>query len=1188
MRLVTLHRIPAGWAGRFAFQRLLSQWRSLLTLIAGVLLSASVGALVPLYTSAVAQVGMVERLNQLPASEANASANLSLIASKTPDLNAAIQAYDRQFREIAARHVGQRFPGWLNRVAFFGETSALDVDPAPSATQSGTEERAASPTTRAYVAYYEGWQDAVTLVSGRLPGDSPSDADIEIVIPFEVQNSLGVNLNDVLLLDQGGPRGGWPTSKNVRARVVGIANAPEQPTPLQRAYLMEPSPLRVVARQGDYRAEYPVLTTRTAFERVATAFVPDTPTLFGWRLIFDPTRLPFVRSPEARQALLDFDHELADTFRANPDLQFNYSTGLIHWQTQGGQNVDAGALLAYERSVRTLDIPFALLLLQVGAMVIFFLSITAALVRRGERREIAMLQSRGATDNQIIAFRGVEALILCALAALAAPVVSQQVLIAITPFFARYNNLPLVLTPDVFAYSAAAAAMALAALMLTLPPVLRLPLVTSGGATLRSQQQPWWQRYYVDVVLVVLGIAALWRLVGRDTPLFTTTEGGRTTDPFLLLAPAFLFLGLGSVLLRLFPLLAAILARILAAGRGLIGPLASWQLSREPIHYGRITFLLALAVGIGWFATSFRATLNRSQIDQAEYKIGTDIRFTERDMRLNAARARPDAIYAALPEVSAVSTGWRRPNVNYQSDPAKNALAGDLLAIDADTFQRAIYWRPDLGEVQTPRPPGQPTPLPERGGALPFVPRKLGLWAEFTVPGAFALPTPDLDRLRYRTAITARLLDGAGAWLRVPFKVTEVEYASTGPQLPGFTGGGAFVTTGWAYLEADLSSLNYQPAAPLRLVSVYWDHRARNRNGERDLRLTLAGLSGIDGSGKRQPLDLFGASGWEFAYDSGAFSQGTLSAGFEAGRGQSLIATWDQSAESTTVGLLLNYPALQGVSLIASDSLMAQLDLQRGQVLTLRNLEGVTVPFQIVGSQRYYPTLYDAQQIEGRWTSDEKNHPFAIADRDSLLYVLNRRPSAALYPDEVWLKAQPNADIGALLASLHPAEGNTAIVSAQTIPGELANLRTDPLSQGLLGLLLLAFIVAMSLSVVGLLTYAALTAVARRTEFGVLRALGLSSARLVRQLAFEQIFVILLGAILGGMLGALLSGQVVPRLALDTASQRITPPFVVQAEIGALLQYAGLIALVLAAVLAFSLVLVSRLSLSQTLRLGEE
>src|SRR5260221_12345585 len=96
-----------------------------------------------------------------------------------------------------------------------------------------------------------------------------------------------------------------------------------------------------------------------------------------------------------------------------------------------------GIMLAYEGNVKTLDAPFGLLLLQVGALVIFFLLVTAALVRRGERREIAMLQSRGAMDGQIIAIRGIEALLICVLAAIIAPTVSQQLLIAIAPFFAR-------------------------------------------------------------------------------------------------------------------------------------------------------------------------------------------------------------------------------------------------------------------------------------------------------------------------------------------------------------------------------------------------------------------------------------------------------------------------------------------------------------------------------------------------------------------------------------------------------------------------------------------------------------------------------------------------------------------------------------------------------------------------------
>src|SRR5690606_23544521 len=59
--LAELRRTPVRFAAHLAVARLVTQWRSLLTIIAGAILSASIGALVPLYTTAVAQVGMTQR-----------------------------------------------------------------------------------------------------------------------------------------------------------------------------------------------------------------------------------------------------------------------------------------------------------------------------------------------------------------------------------------------------------------------------------------------------------------------------------------------------------------------------------------------------------------------------------------------------------------------------------------------------------------------------------------------------------------------------------------------------------------------------------------------------------------------------------------------------------------------------------------------------------------------------------------------------------------------------------------------------------------------------------------------------------------------------------------------------------------------------------------------------------------------
>ncbi|MCC7209255.1 MAG: ABC transporter permease, partial [Anaerolineae bacterium] len=807
---IGLSSIALAWAGKLAIRRLGAQWRSLLTIIAGVLLAASVGALIPLYMTAVAQVSLVERLNnQLPPHETNAAASVALIPSALAtdqDLRLAEDRLDADVRALADRHLAQAFPGWLDRVVFYGETSALAIDPPPVIDDEG-EARIPDPVARVFLAYYEDWPALVSLIAGRLPQEPPAagpDVDVEIAIPFEAQTALGINAGDVLDLDQGGPRGGWPSSRNVRALVVGIVSAPETPSPLERAYFMSPSPLRFTETGGEYQAEFAVLAERAAFERVATDFIPDTPVRVGWRFRFDHSRLAFSRSPDARAALLDFQGALTAMFRdvGNADLQPTYGTRLIDFQTSGGQAQDQGILIDYEQSVRSLDAPFGLLLLQVGALVLFYLVVTAALVRRGERREIAMLQSRGANDGSLILERGLEAALICLGAAAIAPVLSQQIIILVTPFFARYQDLPLLLTPQAFLFAGVMAAVAFVALISTLRPVLRLPLISAGGAASRSERQPWWQRYYLDVVLVILGALALLRLVGRDTPLFSTSAGSAASDPFLLLAPALLFLGLGSVLLRLFPVLAAGAARLLAAGRGLLGPLATWQLSREPLHYGRITFLLALAIGIGWFATSFRATVSRSQTDQAQYRAGSDVRVTERDLRLNASRARPREAYTALPGVEAASVVWRRPGVNFQPDPTRPAIPTTILAVESATFPGAVYWRDDLGELGLPGAPDNA--LPERGAELPFAPASLGLWARFDVPGPFGPHIADLDRLRNRTTLYARLLDANGTWLIAPFALREIEYASTGAQQPGLGGGGAFVANGWAYFEADV------------------------------------------------------------------------------------------------------------------------------------------------------------------------------------------------------------------------------------------------------------------------------------------------------------------------------------------------------------------------------------------------
>jgi ABC-type antimicrobial peptide transport system permease subunit len=115
-----------------------------------------------------------------------------------------------------------------------------------------------------------------------------------------------------------------------------------------------------------------------------------------------------------------------------------------------------------------------------------------------------------------------------------------------------------------------------------------------------------------------------------------------------------------------------------------------------------------------------------------------------------------------------------------------------------------------------------------------------------------------------------------------------------------------------------------------------------------------------------------------------------------------------------------------------------------------------------------------------------------------------------------------------------------------------------------------------------------LTAQARRSEFGVLRALGLSSTRVVFSLIFEQVFVVIIGGIVGSFLGFILSVFVVPTLALGTTGEGVVPPFITKTEWAAIGNFWLIMLGVLLVVFATAFWLVRQLSLTRSLRLGDE
>jgi hypothetical protein len=149
-------------------------------------------------------------------------------------------------------------------------------------------------------------------------------------------------------------------------------------------------------------------------------------------------------------------------------------------------------------------------------------------------------------------------------------------------------------------------------------------------------------------------------------------------------------------------------------------------------------------------------------------------------------------------------------------------------------------------------------------------------------------------------------------------------------------------------------------------------------------------------------------------------------------------------------------------------------------------------------------------------------------------------------------------------------------------------LSTDPVALGISGALYIGFAAAAAFAVIGFAVSSAISAAERRTEFAVLRSVGLSRRQLSGALALEGGLTVALALAAGTALGVLLSWFVLPYVSLNGEGGRPFPAVVVHFPwtTAALLEGALLVAL--AVVIAVEIRLLGRVRLAPALRAGED
>ena len=144
---------------------------------------------------------------------------------------------------------------------------------------------------------------------------------------------------------------------------------------------------------------------------------------------------------------------------------------------------------------------------------------------------------------------------------------------------------------------------------------------------------PFIHRYYLDVFLLVIIGLLWWQTQNQDTFLVRSFGSGELEIDYTRLLGAILgLLAIGLLVLRFFPIALAVVVRLAEP----VGP--SWlvhglrHVSRDPIVPAVLIVMLMLATALGVIGSTFSATLERSQRDQALYAVGADLKIDHAGM----------------------------------------------------------------------------------------------------------------------------------------------------------------------------------------------------------------------------------------------------------------------------------------------------------------------------------------------------------------------------------------------------------------------------------------------------------------------------------------------------------------------------------------------------------------------------
>jgi putative ABC transport system permease protein len=339
-----------------------------------------------------------------------------------------------------------------------------------------------------------------------------------------------------------------------------------------------------------------------------------------------------------------------------------------------------------------------------------FLGLISGITVRWQRRETAVMISRGLDSGQLLDISVLEAGVIVGLGLPLGLLSGVQLArtMGYTQSFLRFVWRPPLQVSAAALNVPSLIAVLCASLLARLLPVLRLThrsIITHERDRARARGKPFWQRFYIDFSLLAVVMYAYRRLSVEGTlvPQAVPGEGRVLSDPLLFLVPSLFVLTLSLLLVRLFPLVMRIGDALFALGRRTVPYLALRQLSRQSSEYSRALLLVITALSLGSLMASVATSLDRWLTDQAYYEVGADVYIKQMYnpaylgagiIPSDGAWMLPIASYVELPGIThAARVGMYDATIRLSGSQVTMARYVGVDRLDAG---KVLFFRPDF------------------------------------------------------------------------------------------------------------------------------------------------------------------------------------------------------------------------------------------------------------------------------------------------------------------------------------------------------------------------------------------------------------------------------------------------------------------------------------------------------------